>query len=81
MRPPKRRNEVFNRRNAVMGYIAWQGWKKVLKMKARSTVPSVDPETKKPNKSAIALAALGAATVATVKLKRSRADEPDKLDG
>jgi hypothetical protein len=64
-----------------MGYIAWQGWKKVLKMKARSTVPSVDPETKKPNKSAVALALLGAATVATLKLKRSGAGEPDTPDG
>jgi hypothetical protein len=81
MRPPRRQNEVFNRRNAVMGYIAWQGWKKVLKMKARSTVPSVDPETKKPNKSAIALAVLGALTVATLKLKRSGNGEPDTLDG
>ena len=80
MRRPRGRNEVFNRRNAVMGYIAWQGWKKVLKMKARSTVPSVDRETKKPNKSAVALALLGAVTVATVKLKRS-GDDPDSLDG
>jgi hypothetical protein len=81
MRRPRGRNEVFNRRNAVMGYIAWQGWKKVIRMKARSTVPSVDPETKKPNKSAVALALLGAVTVATVKLKRSGGDEPDTLDG
>ncbi len=81
MRAPRHRKEVFNRRNAVMGYIAWQGWKEVVKMKARSTVPSVDPETKKPNKSALALAVLGALTLATVKLKRSGADEPDTLDG
>jgi len=80
MRPPRRSNEIFNRRNAVMGYIAWQGWKKVIKMKARSTVPSVDPETKKPNRSAIALLVLGALTVATLKLKRS-GDEPEPLDG
>jgi hypothetical protein len=79
MRPPKHRNEVFNRRNAVMGYIAWQGWKKVLKMKARSTVPSVDPETKKPNRSAIALLVAGALTVATLKRKRS-GGESEPLD-
>jgi hypothetical protein len=79
MRPPKRRNEVFNRRNAVMGYIAWQGWKKVIKMKARSSMPSVDRETRKPNRSAIALLVVGALTVATLKLKRS-GDELDPLD-
>lgn len=80
MRPPKRRNEVFNRRNAVMGYIAWQGWKKVLKMKARSTVPSVDRETKKPNRSAIALIVVGAVALAAVKVNRTRGDL-EALDG
>jgi len=79
MRRPKGRNEVFNRRNAVMGYIAWQGWKKVIKMKARGTVPSVDPKTKKPNRSAIALIVIGALTAATLKHKRS-GDEPEPLD-
>jgi len=62
-----------------MGYIAWQGWKKVIKLKARNSVPSVDPETKKPNRSAIALLVLGALAVATLKLKRS-GDESDPLD-
>ena len=75
-----RSKDVFNRRNAVMGYIAWQGWKKVLMMKARSTVPSVDRETKKPNRSAIALLVVGALTVATLKRKRS-GGEPEPLDG
>ena len=80
MRPPRRKNEVFNRRNAVMGYIAWQGWKKVIKMKARSTVPSVDRETRKPNRSAIALIVVGAVALATVKVKRTRGDL-EALDG
>lgn len=75
-----RSKDVFNRRNAIMGYIAWQGWKKVLVMKARSTVPSVDRETKKPNRSAIALLVVGALTVATLKRKRS-GSEPEALDG
>jgi hypothetical protein len=80
MRPPRHRNEVFNRRNAVMGYIAWQGWKEVLKIKARSTVPSVDRETKKPNRSAIALVILGAVALAAVKVNRAR-DDLEALDG
>ncbi len=80
MRPPRSRNEVFNRRNAVMGYIAWQGWKKVLAMKARSTVPSVDRETKKPNRSAIALLVVGAAALVAVKVNRAR-DDLEALDG
>jgi len=74
MRSPRHRHEVFNRRNAVMGYIAWQGWKKVLKMKARSSVPSVDRASKKPNRSAIVLMVVGAATVVAVKVKRTQGE-------
>jgi hypothetical protein len=53
---------IVNRRNAVLGWAAWQVGKRVAKQKARSAVPSVDPETKRPNKSAIiaTLFALGA---------------------
>jgi hypothetical protein len=80
MRPPRHKHEVFNRRNAVMGYIAWQGWKKLLKMKARSTVPSVDRESKKPNRSAIVLMVVGAATLVAVKVKRTQGDL-EALDG
>jgi hypothetical protein len=46
---------VFNRRNAVMGWAAWQVGKRVMKRKAKDAVPKVDLEEKKPNKSAIAL--------------------------
>jgi hypothetical protein len=80
MRTPKRRKEVFNRRNAVMGYVAWQGWKKVIKMKAQSAVPAVDRESKKPNKSAIAVFLVGALTLATLRRKRP-GDDADSLDG
>ena len=44
---------VINRRNAVMGWLAWGVGKRVLKKKAKGAVPSVDPETKRPNKSAV----------------------------
>jgi hypothetical protein len=46
---------VFNRRNAVMGWAAWQVGKRVMKRKAKDAVPKVDLEEKRPNKSAIAL--------------------------
>jgi len=53
---------IVNRRNAVLGWAAWQVGKRVARRKAKSAVPSVDPETKRPNKPAIiaTLAALGA---------------------
>jgi hypothetical protein len=44
---------IVNRRNAFLGWIAWQVAKRVLRRKALAAVPSVDPETKRPNKGAI----------------------------
>lgn len=67
---------VFNRRNAVVGWLALSVGKKVLKRKAKDAVPAVDPETKKPNKSAIALAVAGVVGALTFWRKRSADDEP-----
>ena len=52
---------IVNRRNAVLGWAVWNVGKRVAKRKAKSAVPSVDTETKRPNKPAIvaALAAVG----------------------
>jgi hypothetical protein len=52
---------VFNRRNALLGWLVWTVGKRAAKNKARAAVPSLDPETKRPNRTAIisALAALG----------------------
>ena len=62
---------VFNRRNAAFGWVAWAVGKRVLKKKAKDAVPSIDTETGKPNKSAIALLIAGAVGVATFWKKRS----------
>jgi hypothetical protein len=66
---------VFNRRNAAMGWMAWAVGKRVLKKKAKGAVPAIDPESKKPNKSAIALLIASAVGVAT--FWRKRADDGD----
>lgn len=52
---------IFNRRNAVLGWLAWVGAKTVMKHKARQAVPGTVEGTKRPNKGAIAagLAAIG----------------------
>ena len=65
---------IVNRRNAVLGWAAWEVGKRVAKRKARSAVPSVDTETRRPNRAAIValLAAAGAAVV----FWRKRSDEP-----
>ena len=56
---------IVNRRNAVLGWAAWQVAKRLAARKARAAVPSVDRETRRPNKAAIAgvLAAAGALVV------------------
>jgi hypothetical protein len=66
---------VFNRRNAAVGWVAWSVGKRVLKRKAKGAVPAIDPESKKPNRSAIALAVAGAVGVATFWRRRSGDEE------
>jgi LPXTG-motif cell wall-anchored protein len=54
---------IFNRRNAVIGWLALAAGKRMAKRKARNAVPSIDAGTKRPNRPAIAagLLALGGA--------------------
>ena len=52
---------IVNRRNAMLGWAAWQIGKRVAKRKAKTAVPTVDSESKRPNKPA--LAAVAAALV------------------
>ena len=65
---------VFNRRNAAVGWVTWTVGKRVLKRKAKDAAPAIDPETKKPNRSAIALLVAGAVGVLTFWRKRSGDD-------
>jgi hypothetical protein len=47
---------IVNRRNAVLGWAAWQVGKRVARRKAKDAVPSIDTESKRPNRSAVAAA-------------------------
>lgn len=66
---------VFNRRNAAFGWVAWAVGKRVLKKKAKGAVPAIDSETRRPNKSAIALLVASAVGVLTFWKKRSDDDD------
>jgi hypothetical protein len=55
----------------VVGWLTLAVGKRVLKRKAKDVAPSLDPETKRPNKSAIALAI--ASVVGLVTFWRKRA--------
>ena len=61
---------IVNRRNACFGWVAWQVAKRVLRRKASAAVPSVDPDTKRPNASLVA--AVVAAIAGAVFFWRSR---------
>ena len=62
---------ILNRRNAVLGWVALAVGKRVIKKKAKAVVPAVDTETRKPNKSAVALLVAGAVGVTTFLRSRS----------
>ncbi len=68
---------ILNRRNAVMGWAVWKVGKRLAKRKAKSAVPTIDTETKRPNKSAIAaaLAAIGGFLM----LKRKKTPPPPEV--
>jgi hypothetical protein len=67
---------VFNRRNAAVGWITWTVGKRVVKRKARNAVPSFDPESKRPNRSAVALLVASVVGALTFWKKRSGGGEP-----
>jgi hypothetical protein len=52
---------IVNRRNAVLGWTVWTLGKRAAKKKAKTAVPTIDPETKRPNKPAALVAVLAAA--------------------
>jgi hypothetical protein len=72
---------IVNRRNAILGWAAWQTAKMVAKRKAKKAVPSVDTDSRRPSKPAIA-AAVAALVGGLVFWKRHRGDsEPTEQVG
>jgi hypothetical protein len=72
---------VVNRRNAVLGWTVWTVGKRVAKRKAKGAakgaVPTIDSETKKPNKSAVALLIAAAVGVASFVRKRTGGEDEE----
>ena len=67
---------IVNRRNAVVGWVVLKVGKRVAKQKAKAAVPSVDPETKRPNTSLVA-SLLGTVAGAFWFVRRRRGDKED----
>jgi hypothetical protein len=64
---------IVNRRNAVLGWAAWQVGKRFARRKAKAAVPAIDSESKRPNKPAV-LSALVAAGAVLWFWRRHRSD-------
>jgi hypothetical protein len=71
---------IFNRRNAVVGWVAWEIGKRVLKSKARSAVPGTAEGGRRPNLPAIVLAAAAAAGALAFWRKRDGAAEREPFE-
>lgn len=69
---------IFSRRNAVVGWIALFIGKRAVKRKAKQVVPALDAESKRPNKSAVALLLASAVGVLTFWRRRTGDEETGK---
>ena len=68
---------IVNRRNAFVGWAAWQVGKRVLKRRAKAAVPGVEEGTKRPNRPAIVAALAAAGGAAWFWRKRGGGDGSD----
>ena len=70
---------LFNRRNALIGWLVWQVGTRVIKRKAKAALPSVDPETKRPNRTFVLLGLAGAGAAAYFWLRHGSSDDGDTV--
>jgi hypothetical protein len=66
---------VLNRRNAFLGWLTWAGLKFILRQKAKSAMPKVDVESRRLNRSAIALVVASAIGLAVFWRSRAAGDD------
>ena len=67
---------IVNKRNAVVGWTVLKVGKRIARRKAKAAVPSVDPETKRPNTSLVA-SLLGSVAGALWFVRRRRGGKED----
>jgi DNA-directed RNA polymerase specialized sigma24 family protein len=68
----RRSMAIITRRNAVLGWAVWRVGKRVARRKAKEAVPSIDTDSMRPNKPAVAAAAVAALVGGLVFLRRVR---------
>jgi hypothetical protein len=71
---------IFNRRNAVVGWLTWLTAKRVFKHKARTAVPGTVEGSKRPNKGAIAAGMAAVVGVLLFWRRKGSGDEQPSAD-
>lgn len=72
---------IFNKRNAVTGWLTWIVAKRVLKKKAKDALPGTVEGSKRPNKGAIATAVAALVGALLFWRKKSSDDEHPPASG
>jgi hypothetical protein len=73
---------IVNRRNAMIGWTAWKIGKRVLKRKAKETVPVIEPEPRHTGRKIAAVLGVAAATAAAITFwKKTRNDDDAGFSG
>ena len=72
---------ILNRRNAMIGWLAWNVGKRIAKQKGRKALPAVESGTKRRKRAAAVVAILAAAGGALLFWRsRSADDTPEQPD-
>ena len=71
---------IFNRRNALLGWLTWLGAKTYMRSKARQAVPGTVEGSKRPNKGAILSAVAAVGGVLWFWRRRGGDDQPSDDD-
>jgi hypothetical protein len=66
---------IFNKRNAVVGWLSWIVAKRVLRKKAKDALPGTVEGSKRPNKGAIATVVAALGGLLWFKKRKSSGDE------
>jgi hypothetical protein len=66
---------IFNKRNAVVGWLSWIVAKRVLRKKAKDALPGTVEGSKRPNKGAIATLAAALGGLLWFKRRKSSNDD------
>ena len=70
---------MFNRRNALIGWLVWQVGIRVIKRKAKEALPAVDRETKRPNRTFVLLGLAAAGTAAFLWFRHGGSPDGDAV--